>query len=425
MSRSASRPQVSRCRQLIWLFVATTFLFSSATGLKAGLISSSFGQLDWFDANGMLHTQFSSWGRMDMEVAPDPINVQYLNVVGDAGFGSSWIIQNMPLFPASFSEPTRQSVDFNIVDIGLSAGMQLANMQAIINVGFTPLAMAPTGAPIAVAVSTLEQRATGGKLEPFPADVGQPAGYKAQGEPTKAIQHKGVPGVQEGELQCLPGSLARSISWLDMEHNLNLGKTAQQIFDDLVALKVGSQGPGATSYEEDIANKAKYLDDAAKKVGLRAVTKVLDLDNRLGMINGVREESGLDLIDWLYRELPTEDVELDYGHHIVTVTGIYMQGGMTFIKYRDDEVQGNNGAGDLAEKRGKLTFMNDMYFFRRDPEKGAPGDDFKVRVTISESIVPEPSSLALFAMGAVALVTYRWRRRNAAHEARTIVGDAS
>jgi hypothetical protein len=419
-----TRPlQAPRFRPLSSLFAAFAFLFLAQTHLYAGIINASFGQLDWFDSNGMLHTQFSSWGRMDMNVIPDPLSFQYLNVIGDAGFGSSWIIQNMPIFPTVFGEPTRQSVDFDIVDLGVVAGVQLTSMQAMIDVGFAPLAMAPIGAAATVSVSTLEQRATGGKLDAFPTDVGRPAGHKASGEATKVIQHKGVPDVQEGINQCLPGSLARSISWLDKEHSLSSGKTAQQIFDDLVGLKIGSMGPDATSYEQDIENKAKYLDDTAKKVGLRAKTKVLDLTNRLGPINGVTEETGIDLIDWLYRELPTEDVELDYGHHIVTMTGLYMQDGMTYVKFRDD-IQGPDRTV-TPEQRGKLTSKDDMYFFRRDPEKGVPSADFKVKVAISESVVPEPSSFAIFAIGAMALASYRWRRRNQPHKPSTIAGDAS
>ncbi len=125
----------------------------------------------------------------------------------------------------------------------------------------------------------------------------------------------------------------------------------------------------------------------------------------------VAEDNQTDLIDWLYRELPTEDVELDYGHHIVTLTGIYMQDGMTYVKYRDDEHQGDDTMGDAEEKRGKLSIKDGKYFFRRDPEKGIPGKSFEVKVGISES-VPVPGPLPILGLGAFARYARRLKKQS-------------
>ena len=219
------------------------------------------------------------------------------------------------------------------------------------------------------------------------------------------IQHKDVPAVQEHDDKCLPGSLARSIGWLDQEHTLMSNKTAQQIYGELIEKKIGN-GLGLT-YMEAISRKASYLQGLATKKGKKAVTKVLDVSGEMPEIKGVAETSGVDLVDWLYQELPTEDVEIDYGHHIVTITGIYKQGGMVYVKYRDDETQGGNDVtqapnnnGDKIEKRGKITKKDGKWHFREDPEGGVASEDFKVRFVFSESIkdekvpgttVPEPT----------------------------------
>ena len=392
----------------------------------ASISNISFGQLDWYDDNGLLHTADSSWGRMDMTFIPDATDIFYLNVVGNAGNGESWIIQNMPILSADFWENSRQSVDFNIVDLGLSTGTDLLNMDVFFSVDATPLLAEPIGLFNNFLVSDVEQRTTGGFLAPFPIDVGQPAGQKAKGPVTKVIQHKNVPGIQEGHSKCLTGAFGRSISWLNQEYNLGYNKTPQEIYNELFALNIG-QGLGDNNYSRMIRDKANYLNGIANNAGTNAVTKLLDIQNIFGNIEGVKKETRTDLINWLYRELPTEDVELDYGHHIVTVTGIYMQDGMTYVKYRDDETQSNDNAGDTEEKRGKLTLKDGMYFFRRDPEKGTPSNDFKVRVTISESVkVPEPTStlslLVLGTLGAASTLKRQLKPTKSAEKETTKVG---
>ena len=379
----------------------------------ASISNISFGQLDWYDDNGLLHTADSSWGRMDMTVIPDANDIFYLNVVGKAGNGESWLIQNMPILSADFGEKSRQSVDFNIVDLGLSTGTNLLNMDVLLSVDPTPLLSNPTGLFNNFLVSDVKQRTTGGFLAPFPINVGQPAGQKANGLVTKVIQHKNVPGIQEDLNKCLTGAFGRSISWLNQEYRLGYNKTTQEIYDELFARNIGS-GLGDNNYSRMIRDKANYLNGIASNAGTNAVTKLLDIQNIFGDIEGVIEKKNIDLIDWLYQELPTEDVELDYGHHIVTVTGIYMQDGMTYIKFRDDEHQGDPNSGDSVEKRGKLTLKDGMYFFRRDPEPGIPDEAFKVRVTISESVhVPEPTStLSLLALGALGTGSVIKRKRN-------------
>ena len=368
----------------------------------AAIVSPEFGQLDWFDSSGSLQTQNSSWGRVVMNVVPDAGAVSYLNIVGDAGSGSAWIVQNMPIFPTSVGAPSRQAVEFSIADLGLAAGTRLAGMNAFFSLDSAPRSTAPAGVGAAFAVASVAEQTTGSPLGGPLGDVGAPAGHKARAESTKVIQHKGVPAVEELKNQCLPGSLARSIGWLNTEYKLGSPKTAQEIFKDLLALKIGADFASATNgYEDMLGHKATYLDGLAGASGRHAKTKVLDLNNRIGPIPGVREETGIDLIEWLYRELPTEDVELDWESHIVTITGIYMQGGQTFVRYKDDR-QGDGKADDF-EIDAPLTLVDGKYKIR----SGRTGKEFQVQMVISESI-PEPATLPLLAIGVAMLV---WGRR--------------
>ena len=164
-----------------------------------------------------------------------------------------------------------------------------------------------------------------------------------------------MPAVQEAHNNCITGSYARSLKWLDNEYDLENvpnTKSAQDIYDDLVGLGVGNGTGSGISEEAMLEAKAEYFE------GLdgRAVTKFVDLTGWMSDdVEGCTEEKPENLKDWLEEELETEDVEMCYNGHCVTITGIYEQGGKTFLEYRDDERQGNPDEGDTAEKEGELT----------------------------------------------------------------------
>lgn len=374
-----------------WLAVATVIGVNTIPAQSAIVVNEispitltniSFSQWDWFDENDLLQ-QDSLWGSIDIDFFPDPLDIYYLNVVADAGIGSGWIVQNLPLFPNSLASLSGQSVNFNIGDIGGSSGTDLTNINALITVNLLPLNAAPVGTMMPMSVSTFERRATCGTLGAFGGaggDVSEPAGHKARGEVTQKISHNNVPSVQEDQNKCLAGAFARSIGWLDQEHKLNSGKTAQEIYKEL-----RDQGLGVIPYTKGVEAKANFL----KSINTKATTKILDTQNKIPKIPGVSEERG-DLIEWLYKELPTEDVELHYlipgreNGHIITVTGIYMQGGKTFITYRDDEYQNDPTKGDQREKEGELRKNAQGVYWFNDENNRA----FQVFIAISESVVP-------------------------------------
>ncbi len=418
--------------------------WSTSTDAVPVVSGAEFGQLDWYEGSGLIQGE-SSWGRFDFDVSADPTDIYYLNVrAGNAnGLGvnftpaDDWIIQNVPLFSGDIAEPNeRNTIDFNIRDLGLSAGTNLQNLEVEIAVTLNvltsssdvsaaadPVLTQPytVGNIIRNATGTLDGNGT--VLGLTPSIVGEPSGHKSQTAVDKKniIQHKKVPAVQENLNECLPGSFARSIKWLDHEYDkFNIKRTAQQILDDLKGRKVGANffvasGKNKNTYEDMVASKLAYVRETNS-----LEMKVLDIKNLFNFM-GI-EVSGISPIDFLFRELKTEDVELDYGHHIITVTGIYKQGKKIYIKFRDDETQGNNALGDTGIKRGQLTKGADGFWeFRRDPVKGSPGSFFDVRVVFSES-VPEPSSLALFGAGIVLLLIVSLRGKRALYSRSCVSG---
>ena len=345
----------------------------------------AFGQLDWYDESGTLTISNSSWGFVSFDLAGDAAQIYYLNVVAEAGSAEAWIVQNLPIFPQTINEPvTSEGADFDITLLGLSDGTDLSSLQYRFSVTPVVLALPLVGPMVGAVVADRVRLAFGTELGVgvplVAANIGAPVGVRVRQGVTDVIQHRDVQGVQEDNSFCLYGSFARSIDWLNRTYKLGSNKTAQQIYDDIVKAAVPI---GAGSYAKNVAKKDSIL----KRLDGTSATKILDLKNAIGPVSGVAEETGKDLLEWLRRELPTEDVELQYVganvNHIVTLTGLYKSGDTTYVKYRDDEHQGDNTKGDAAEKHASLIKdANGDYVFRRK-EGGAFGT---VRVAISESV---------------------------------------
>jgi len=212
-----------------------------------------FSQIDWY-YHGTVHTMNSMWGRMDIIADPYP-SFWYMNVVADAGsgYGPSWIIQNYPIFPEEYGVPNEQVIYFNIEELGLKEGMPLYGVNALVTYDPYPQETQPQGEPYPYDVTTSIRDAWGHTLE-IPETVGTPEGHIADGEVKNATKHKNVPSVQECHNNCITGSYAHSIKWLDNEYgleNLPAGTSAQDIYDILNESGVG-HGSGQEKTEEEM-----------------------------------------------------------------------------------------------------------------------------------------------------------------------------
>ncbi|MDO8617219.1 MAG: hypothetical protein Q7T33_16040 [Dehalococcoidia bacterium] len=379
-----SSARVAIAMLVLGLILAWGYGYSSGTAEAAPASASSFtfGQLDWYDENGSLQVDDSSWGYMEVDVVGHPTQTEYLNVTANAGTGEKWIVQNLPIFPDTIGNASpRQGVDFDITLFDdpagtFPAGTDLFSLDYVFTVDAAIRPSAPAGAVTNAFVAEIERHSFGSELASpaLPVAIGEPAGVQIQDAVKNVIQHKDVPGVQEKNLGCIKGAFARSIAWLTGEIT---PQQVKKIYDDLDnAMGPHTSQGGTNSYTQKVKIKNDYL--KGKIPG--ATTKINDLQNAIGPIAGVPEVTE-DLVTWLKKELPTEDVELQYGGHIVTVTGMYESGGKTFIRYRDDETQGDDAKGDKAEKTGELRKVGNDYQFRA---KGGQAF-FTVQAAISES----------------------------------------
>lgn len=335
----------------------------SIYGGMAAAQTVRFYQLDWYQ-NGGLPAQINSvWGRMTIQYPPQP-QTHYLNVVVATNPNQPrWVIQNYPLRLNDNCDPAPrlEAVDFNLAELGFFPGQDVSNLLFNIQLTTMPVATYGAAATFTTVVAPWVARGYDWLQEcPVPGpfvNPGSPKGHKAG--PAVAVAERAVRDmnpVQEGDSQCCAGSMARSLDWLNRKNDLGFERTAQEIFDDLVAAGVSVPDPNLPrSREKWIKKKDEY---AKQKSGNQIETKVWDGGDFVDPIPGVAEETG-DFLEWLKAAWEgNKDIEIAYYYpgsaHIITVVDVYTQDGKTFVKYRDDEEQGDGSKGDSTVKEAQV-----------------------------------------------------------------------
>ncbi|MGD8501076.1 MAG: Ig-like domain-containing protein, partial [Phycisphaerales bacterium] len=334
-----------------------------------------FHQINWYDPHGVLVQENSLWGRMSFSYYPgDTTSYLNLTLANSLGGAEAWVVQNLPLFAVDNGDYSRrgEAVDINLAELGMLQGQDWPAVYWKLSVDRSIRTEALTEPNIFGAVEDLDRFACDSMDEtpdpgPF-TDAGTPKGIKLDKAPAKESKSRDVRGVQEDDAKWCAGSFARSIDWLNREHKLGIGRSAQQIYRDLIAAGVSKPNDdGSTARDEWIALKNTY---ARQKTGNKIVTKVWDPGGMVDPVTGVTEVNG-DFVTWLKNELKHgEDVELAYYYpgnaHIVTVLEVYTEDGDTYVKYRDDEHQGDNSKGDKKVKHKKIYKKSGKYHFGAD-----------------------------------------------------------
>jgi len=357
-----------------------------------------FGQLDWYSAvDGSLLLKDSSWGRVDFSYVPDTMTTWYLNICvarTDIPGPSVWVVQNLPLFSCTRDStaiplPTyREVAHFNLEELGLMPEQDITELLYGYSLTYLTLEdfyLLPADMMFAP-IDTIERKANDSPDEPPEPpepffDPGAPEGVKGLGPATRKNNERDVGPVQEDDCKCCAGSFARSLDWLNRKYELGMDKTAQEIYDDLIDSGVSEPNlDGTTARDEWIERKDKY---AKEQAGDRIFTKVWDGGDYVDTVPGVGEQSG-DFLEWLKNEIETEDVEVAYYYpgsaHIVTIVGVYTKDGDVYVKYRDDETQGDSTTGDAAVKHAKVYEKDGKYHFGSDKNTLYFG--------VSESVTP-------------------------------------
>lgn len=364
----------------------------------------AFAQIDWLDPNGEPFQPASSWGMVSWSYDPGVSSTHYLSVRAQTKEGAGlWILKNFPLFETSQGRTAlRESSFFDWQELGYEEGEPVEAIEyelalqtepaaePAITIGRSTVLVAPEGH----ALCDEEETGDPGDDPPGGAAPGRPQPARSDGTARRGHEERDVRAVQEANRHCVAGAFARSLDWLNREHDLGLGKDATGFYDDLVAAGVSQRNRGGD--EGWLALKDRY---ARAQSGNRIVTKLWNFAGEGGLdpIPGIPTDrsTAISFKDWIQREMADgEDVEVAFKErsrmegtpfrHIVTAVDLVLQrDGDMIIKYRDDERQGND-RGDGSIKSFKVVM------FEGNAHLGRIGR--QVTFAVSESVVAPPST---------------------------------
>lgn len=203
-----------------------------------------------------------------------------------------------------------------------------------------------------------------------------------------------TPGIKQKKNECAPTSAAQSLFWLQKRHPGALGgKLPGQ--DDLI----------------DQLKKAMKWDDGIEpgdfEPGKKKVIEDLKLDKLIVTKKGGQFD-GTGTFDFVKKEIEAgEDVELriqykdktgkNLGGHWVTAVGWFDSGAKKKLYFKDPLTGGDTI--DEYELDG-TRIKNYKY-----------GDFAYISFAVSQSVIPEPGTMALFGIGVLAPALAAWRRR--------------
>ena len=220
----------------------------------------------------------------------------------------------------------------------------------------------------------------GGSLSPQSAIIGR-------------VRHD-TPGILQGENECAPTAAAQSLLWLQVRHPGALSGKLPNQADLIDQLKKGMKWT------------ANGIQPGNFKPGKEKVIKDLNLDGLIVTKSGGQFD-GTNTFDFVKKEIERgEDVELRIqyrkadgspdGGHWVTAVGWFDNGTKKKLYFKDPLTGGTTI--DEYELDG-TRIMNYKY-----------GDRAYISFAVSQSVIPEPGTMALFGVGVLAPAIAGWRR---------------
>lgn len=399
--------------------LAACVAISAVASAQIDVSGITFSQVDWYDSTGSLALANSMWGRFAFGYTPNGVQ-QYMSLIASTTPTGPGVVlaQNVPLVTSGI-DPVTEGIDVDLAQLGFANGQAVGQLFFDVSVSATPALSVGFGTRTLASVDTLDRQATDWESEsvvPGPLDPGFAAGLLIPGltaEVAAIIAARRMESVQEDRNHCFAGATARSIKWIAANNGVGFttDRTAQQIYDALKARGVSRPNDdGTRARERWIREKNAY---ARALSGNRIETTVWDGGANVDPIAGITEVGG-DFATWLKNAIRGgKDVELTYNGpgvaHIVTIAGVYEQGGDTYLLYRDDEAQNDATKGDGVGgarypqlKRVKLVKDGANYGFGSSAKR--------VTWALCEAPVPEPATMVALGVGLAALATRRRRR---------------
>lgn len=428
---SMSRRKDSRMKIGIRLSVLTSItalvLFSLSPPARAATVG--FDQISWStgvgfeDQNSQVGQATMAFDASDLgSFTPDGSGGYYsfVNIVTSVAGGSNnnWAVHNLLV---SFNNAgdlegadLAPTADF---DLGQTDGTAVSSLNYSITFSSSSLSLQP-GSPLSSAsvVNDTEVEGTSSDQTDFGDEAGAGAadfGAANGGLGRGAVAGSGgtatnIPKVAEAINGCAPGAKARSIAYLgNMFPSLNVTQSAQGIYGTLTNIMATSSN--GTTAAGIVSGANAYFTSNNLSIAPTVYT------NNIGMaINSLNSTGDVEIgINWGYRVIAGTNYY--YGLHaamitqIIAITNSLGQTVAYQIQYVDNPKQGMGIATNVPHS---------FYVDLNGNELGAPAGIQGSGVTgyfIENVQVPEPTSLAMAALGLGALassVVFRRRKRN-------------
>lgn len=306
---------------------------------------------------------------------------RYLNVVRDDG---TWVVWNLAVGLEPGTRRMATQVDASLFQNGASYQTTIDTTIRTTAPTYAGGTFQTLGAP----VSYQEDNGWGvtefGPLGRPPTPPHEPPPFVFP-DPFPWVWHPNMPDTPQGANQCGPASAANSLSWLDQKHHWGL-PTPDLIRQQLV-IDMETHWLTGTTLDQFLKGKDKYVNSPIHKLPI--VTH--QISTSLASIEAEMKKE--------------QDVELfiknlvDGGGHVVTLVGIRTFGPehgaqIAFVDPGDRKNQ-------IQEAWVSSTGIIDTGVYAL----------YEIRYAVAESVVPEPSTLTLFGIGAAALLAYGRRRR--------------
>ncbi len=282
---------------------------------------------------------FSDFGEVQVTLPQPPEGeIAWLNVSVDG----RWVVGNMPMLPME-REPGADHTYTVRFDLENPLGQQVPLVDLGIDITTGQLQVMPP--PLLPDFPVQEQpMSVGTFFDDVPGLIGipdQPLNFFNPFLPAlwDTVTREGVPGVEEDDNGCAPGSAARCLSWLNSQYCLGFpaGCTDPSDLYDSLFMKMGTTTASGTSSAGIINGINQFIADKGLGGSLSSSWNAGDTPN--DAFDDLK--AGYDVLGLLRYNVGGRS----WGH-VVTLTGMTRCPNATSIGYRDDADQGDPGGDD-------------------------------------------------------------------------------
>lgn len=357
----------------------TVLLLVACLDRGAFATSLSFSQLD-FNLEGAIINN-SEWGAVDLTYTGDT-GILYFNL----NVNGTWQVQNVPV--VSREGPGLEQIENFNFDLGVARGTNVSSL----NFGFTLTPAVQTSIPVGSTLSLVNN-----ELVVSFRDVGEAAPALLPAAPLVGGQaadpakhaHKKFPNQECGLNECNPTAASNSLQFLKSQNGLTIADADITIAAIKAKLQAHPEGGVFRDHNDTRASgnpnawwedKKAYVESKNFPITTKQITKLSDIAAEI--------DRG-------------EDVELQGDWHAAAIVSITdLAGGKFSVDVAHDTAQGMAG----GTKTQTIIFNPTTGKF-----EGSPGffDGSGFQYAVSESVVPEPSTVILLSLGLVCLAACR------------------